>query len=286
MAGRPPQPNSTAPVSARSAPLLQESGFYDNPAWYDLVHAQGTLDDIRILERLNRDYGTGGPCWLEPACGTGRYLAALARRRYRVTGYDLNQNALAYARRRLRRYGRRAVAVHGDMTTFTRHARYDLAFNLINTFRHLLDESQAAAHLKCIARSLRPGGIYVLGLDLLDYRRPDPVEDVWKARRGILSAQHVMMAIPPERAIGDRLSGKAHECARRERIVNFLTVSTPRGGSRMFESAYELRTYDLRELLATLARSPLEVIAAFHPGGAPIALNERTRDVLLVLKTR
>ena len=60
MSGRPIKRNSTAPVDAGSARPHQESGFYDNPAWYDLVHAQGTLDDIRLLERLNRTYGTAG----------------------------------------------------------------------------------------------------------------------------------------------------------------------------------------------------------------------------------
>ena len=38
---------------------------------------------------------------------------------------------------------------------------------LSTTFRHLLTEQAARGHLRCVAGSLRPGGIYVLGFHLL-----------------------------------------------------------------------------------------------------------------------
>ena len=55
---------------------------------------------------------------------------------------------------------------------------------LINTFRYLLTEQAARGHLECIAGSLRPGGIYVLGLHLMRFGcRQKRTSDCWTQRR-------------------------------------------------------------------------------------------------------
>lgn len=260
--------------------------FYGQPRWYDLVHAEGTSDDIDLLIRLNDVHGTGGKRWLEPACGTGRYLFELARRGYVVTGYDINPAALTFAQNRLRRYGRSARAVRGNMTSFVRRGKYDLVYNLINTFRHLLTEEDAHAHLKCVADSLKPGGLYVIGLDLLDYHLPEPAEAVWRARRGKTTASHVMMSIPPERRSCSTQIASTNEAERRERIINFLTVSRPGQTDLFMQSTYDLRTYNLGEFLKLVGSSPLQLQAVYSPCGRPSVLGEKTRDVIAVLITR
>jgi hypothetical protein len=53
----------------------------------------------------------------------------------------------------------------------------DAAYCMVNTFRHLLTEQAARSHLECIASSLRPGAIYVLGMNLL------PSSAAWWAER-------------------------------------------------------------------------------------------------------
>ena len=44
--------------------------FYDDPALYDLIHADGTGDEVWLLERLAARHGNGGKTAFEPACGT------------------------------------------------------------------------------------------------------------------------------------------------------------------------------------------------------------------------
>ncbi len=39
------------------------------------------------------------PRLLEPACGTGRLITPLARSGFDCTGFDLNENALAYLKK-------------------------------------------------------------------------------------------------------------------------------------------------------------------------------------------
>lgn len=252
-----------------------ETGFYDHPAWYDVLHAPGTAAQVDMLERLHRQYGNGGMRFLEPACGTGRHLRVLAQRGYDATGYDINDHMLDYARRRLQRLGlSNAHVLHGDMTTFQQNARFDVAFNLINTFRHLVKPADVRAHLDCIGASLRRGGLYILGVDLVDYDCVQHQEDVWAAQRGSCRVDHVMMSLPPTRR------------QRIERIINHITVTTPKR-QVYFSSAYALRSYDLRQWKATLKESPFEQVASFDFEGARLGeLDATTRDLNAVLRKR
>ncbi|MEK7857656.1 MAG: class I SAM-dependent methyltransferase [Elusimicrobiota bacterium] len=252
-------------------PIPEKTAFYDLPVWYDLIHAEGTGDEVWLLERLFAAHGNGGRSWLEPACGTGRLLAGLARRGWELTGYDANERALAFARQRLKRWAGRVRLLKGRMETFKDSARFDCAFNLMSTFRHLLTDKVALAHLRSTAASLRPGGLYIIGLDLADYRYPDPDEETAYASAKGRKAWHVMMTLPAEKR------------RRRERILNFLTLRD-KSGERAVESHYDLRSYDLREWKALLAKSPFRLTAVYNPAGRKTKLSEATRDAYFVLR--
>jgi len=268
MARRPARRSTITPDAA-----TPQRSFYDCPQWYDIVHAAGTAAEVDQLERINKMFGTGGRRWLEPACGTGRFLRILARRGYKTVGYDTNTLMLDYAAARLNARGLRAELVIGDMATFARRAEFDLAFNLINTFRHLLEPLDALRHLNAVARSLRPGGVYLLGIDLADYDEPEQGEQVWTARRGRCKVRHIMFNTAPDPR------------TRHERIVNRLIVDRP-SGRLCLESHYELRSYNLAEWLDLLEESDLRCTGAFDFDWRPIAISGFTRDVNLVLKRR
>lgn len=238
---------------------MEDIDLYARPGWYDALHREGTASWADFLLRLNARHGTGGRRWLEPACGTGRFFRPLARRGVRLTGYDNHPGAVAYARHR-------GNALVGDMASFVRPRAFDLAFCLLGSFRHLLDEASARRHLEATARSLKPGGVYVLGLDLCDYRFPEPDEEAWTARRGPLRIDDLVETVAPDRS------------ARRERVIHFLTV-----GRRLFKSEYDLRSYDLGQLKRLVAAAGLRIAAAYSPWRRPVELDEGSRDVTLVL---
>lgn len=245
------------------------AAFYDRPEWYDLLNRPGTEDEAWLLERIHEEHGNGGSDWLEPACGSGRFLAVLSRRGWRVTGYDLNEKMLAYARRRLPG----AALLRADMRSFRRPAAFDFAFCLQSTFRHLLTEKDALAHLRATAASLRPGGLYVLGLDLADYAVTEDDEETFEAARGRRRALHVMVAVAPDRK------------RRRERIINLITLETEKG-SELLESTYDLRSYDKAQLESLLRASPFALEAFYGSDGRREELTARTRDGFFVLKKK
>ncbi len=246
---------------------MNETALYDDPALYELLHREGTTQEARLLEDLFRLHGNGGESWLEPACGTGRLLHALARRRFRVTGYDRSKSAVAYARKRLARLPR-AEAVVGEMRSFRRERAFDAAFCLLGTFRHLSSDRDALAHLRATAASLRRGGIYILGLDLVEYARACDDEEDWSCAWGKKRAKHHMISLAPTRQ------------SRRERILNFVELREG-GRTRLLESSYDLRSYDLAQWKALIARSPFHVALAMTHGCAGGA-----RDALFVLSLK
>src|SRR2546430_14996721 len=69
------------------------------------------------------------------------------------------------------------------MSNFRLRRRVDAAYCTISTFRYLLTEQAARYHLRCIAGSLRQGGIYVLGLHLLPLSVDKEDVVCWTERR-------------------------------------------------------------------------------------------------------
>ena len=247
--------------------------IYSDPELYDLVHAEGTDDEVWFLDRLAHDHGCGIKTVLEPACGTGRYMAGLLRRGWTVEGYDVAGGMLAFARKRLAGWGKRARIVRGEMTRYRPQARFGMIINLLSTFRHLMTDKDALAHLKLMAGALEPEGIFVLGLDLSNYGEDVPDEEVWDCRQGGRRAKHVVMSIPPE------------PDTRRERIINF--VSTMKGKKeKVLESSYDLRSYSAAELEALLALSQLRIEAVYGYDGKPATLHGPERALWLILKVR
>lgn len=247
--------------------------IYSDPALYDLVHAEGTDDEVWLLTHLAGRHGCAIKTALEPACGTGRYLAGLLRRSWMVEGYDLSPGMLAFTRKRLAGWGTRVKLARGEMTTYRPARRFGLIFNVLSTFRHLMSEREALAHLQLMAGALEPNGIFVLGIDLSIYGRDDPDEEVWECRQGGRRAKHVVMSIPAEPG------------TRRERIINFVT--TPKGKKdAVLESSYDLRSYNAAELEELIEKSPFRIEAVYGYDGKDAVLDGPERALWLVLKVR
>lgn len=247
--------------------------FYQDPALYDLIHADGTDDEVWLLDSIARRHGNGGKTALEPACGTGRYLAGLLRRGWTVRGYDLSPSMVEYSRERLFRWGKKASIVKGDMVTYRPKEKFDLAFNLLSTFRHLLTDRDALSHLRNTYDALNPGGIFVLGLDLAAFGEDLPDEEVWTARREGKIIKHVMMTLPPEPR------------RRREKIINFVTYPSGRG-EKVLESSYDLRSYDSGELANLILKTKFSLPACYGYDGRPASLCGTERALWLVLKKK
>ncbi len=162
--------------------------IYDHPKYYDLVFGADCAAETKfILACAERFFGRKAKRFYEPACGTGRLLQSLAKRGVQVGGLDLNPKAVAFCNARFDRHGIEARVTVDDMADFAVQRPFDVAFNTINSFRHLQTEKLARSHLQCMGRAMRDGGLYLLGVHLTPTDAEPSDGESWSARRGHLS---------------------------------------------------------------------------------------------------
>lgn len=222
----------------------QTIDWYRVPRYYDLVFSSLNRSELRFLEAVYERYQLSSrKRILEPACGSGRLLAAMAARGFRVEGFDLMPEMVDYARERLRRQGLPGGLRQGDMASFSYQKRFDLAYCLVSSFKYLRTESQARSHLQCVADVLVEGGVYVLGLHLTDYENDGADSECWTGKRGTTECICQIDSWPPERK------------TRTEKLRSRLRVKS---GARHvgFETHWSFRTYDARQLRRLLAKVP------------------------------
>ncbi|MEX0824748.1 MAG: class I SAM-dependent methyltransferase [Pirellulaceae bacterium] len=157
--------------------------WYDYPQYFDLAFRDETALEIRFFEAAFAEHAQRPVRTVfEPGCGSGRLVVGMAAKGYQVTGLDLNQASLAYLRRKLRRRKLTAKLDHGDMTRFSLPKPVDAAFCTFNTFRHLLTEQQALAHLHAMSQAIQPGGLYILGFHIIPLDADEDCIERWKAK--------------------------------------------------------------------------------------------------------
>ena len=161
------------------------ASWYDHPQYFDMVFRDETSTEVAFFQRAFERFAVGKvERLLEPGCGSGRLVAAMAALGYDVTGLDLSQPMLDYLARRLKRRKLQSQLVCGDMTCMSFDQPFDAAFCTFNTFRHLTNEEDAIAHLRNVAEHLRSGGIYILGLHLIPLDADPECTERWKASHG------------------------------------------------------------------------------------------------------
>jgi SAM-dependent methyltransferase len=204
-------------------------------------------------------------------------LAHLAKQGERVGGIDLNPKAVEFCNARLAKIGTRDRAWVADMSDFETSDRYDVAFNTINSFRHLDSERAATAHLRCIADGLAAGGLYVLGIHLTPTEGERMETEAWVARRGNLQINSYMW------------SKELDLENRNERLGMTLDVYTPSSHQRIVDEM-NYRTYTAGQFDALLRKVPQLEVAAVHDFcyeiDVPIEVRPTTEDVVYVLRKR
>lgn len=210
--------------------------WYEFPGWYDILHTPGTAREVDGLSRIEERFSTakGKRVWLEPACGTGRYLRVAAGRGIGVIGFDRSARMIDYAKASFKKREIHGELFVGDMTKFTTKRRAALAFCPINTIRHLQSDADVLAHLACVRRALAPGAVYAVGVETCRYGVDFPAEDIWEGRRGVVHVKQMVQYLPPKKK------------ERVERVISHLVITTPRRAEHL-DSTYDLRSYSESE---------------------------------------
>lgn len=230
--------------------------WYATPLYYDIIFDADTAKEADFLEAMLARHATtkrraGQPVRvLEPACGSGRLVAELAKRGCDVTGFDLSDGMLNFARQRLSEspsgnghLPSNVTLLNADMTGFRFRKPFDLAVCSVSTFKYLLTEDDARSHLRCVANALKPGGIYVLGFHISDDDQISCLRERWTGERGRTKVVCNIQSWPPDRK------------SRTEKVRSRLIV-TENGTTRRYETVWRFRTYTARQVHSLLRGVP------------------------------
>ena len=261
----------------RSRTIL--ANWFDFPQYYDIAFQAYTPWEVNFIEAACRKYCSfAAHRFLEPACGSGRLIIGLAARGYQMAGFDLSQPALSYLRRRLSQRRLDAEIFEAEMSDFRFGRPVDAAYCTVNTFRHLLTEQAARGHLRCIAGSLRPGGIYVLGLHLLslDVDKEDGLR--WTTRRGETKVTVTLCVLRIDL---------------RRRLENFrVSLLVRQRGSKevRLRHEFQIRTYTARRFRRLLDSVPWQELCDVYDFRYdiehPLPLNDEMAYSVFVLRRR
>lgn len=160
-APRAPSRQSSRAAGAAGAAASRESG-YSAPRYYEIAFDMNRKLEVEFLAHCFRAYARRPvKSVLDLACGTGPHLIRLAERGYRMSGLDLSPVNIGFLRERADKKGLAVTLCVGDMTSFRLPGPVDAAICMQDSQGHLLTNEAILAHLRCVRRALRAGGLYV-----------------------------------------------------------------------------------------------------------------------------
>jgi SAM-dependent methyltransferase len=255
---------------------MLNANWYDYPAYYDLAFRSETAPEADFLEAAFRKY-----CpfpvkrLLEPACGTGRLIAEFAGRGFRMAGFDRNDSALEFCRRRLARKKLKAEIFMADMADFSMPRPVDAAYNTFDGFRHLTTEDAARSHLECVARNVRQGGIYVLGFHLLPPDASEECIERWSERQGQTKVTVTLRVLATDRR-------------KRIETIRISLLARTKNRTLRLRDEFPLRMYTAAQFRRLLARSSdwelCDVYDFWYEIDRPFELNDELSDAVFILR--
>ncbi|RNI23679.1 SAM-dependent methyltransferase [Rufibacter latericius] len=134
--------------------------WFDSPYYHLLYKNRDAQEAQRFLDGLLNHLHPKPTCQLmDLACGKGRHSVYLNQKGYDVTGLDLSEQSIAYAKQfeneRLRFF------VH-DMRDVFRPQAFDFIFNLFTSFGYFKADYENVVALRASTASLKPGGKFII----------------------------------------------------------------------------------------------------------------------------
>lgn len=145
---------------AKRAPPWWETFFgtdYLKQYEQDVEATHREIDAVETILHLRK-----GARVLDLACGAGRHSIELAKRGYRMTGYDLSEALLKTARSSMRAAGVKVDFVQGDMRELRYRAAFDAVINMFSSFGYFDSMEQDRKVLEGVARALKARGKFLM----------------------------------------------------------------------------------------------------------------------------
>jgi SAM-dependent methyltransferase len=165
--------------------------FYRNAQAYDIAFQDREFNlECDFLEWIFDKYAKvdredkNKKSFIELACGPGRHAREMVKRGWKTAALDLSPEMAEFAALEAKRENLDIKAIVADMTKFSTRIKYSLAATLMESISHLTTNEQMVSHFKSVAKSLVPGGIYVIEATHPMFYFPDDEVNSWTSREG------------------------------------------------------------------------------------------------------
>lgn len=253
--------------------------LYDQPALYDALRAPwpAYVSLVRgVLAREKPDARS----FVDPACGPGAWLTAVAPDGARLAGNDLCERMVTAARDKLR--ARQAEVVLGDMRELAfETGPFDVALEASGSVCMLLETRDMERLLVSLERAVAPGGLALLSVFFRDrdLDRPRP-QLLWRSAPVAVGGGHATIRYEsigwdPTRAV--------------ETIRRTVETRTVPGAPERIVDEYRFRIWTRAELSGCLSAAPaLEWTRSVPMDDDPVAgpTDEPAGQQLVVLRRR
>lgn len=199
------------------------------------------------------------------ACGAGRHSLELARRGYKVTGFDLSSYLINEARKLCSKAPEKDLHVDfliNDMRHFNFNEKFDLAVNLFTSFGYFEEDKENFSVIKNASDSIKKGGWFVLDF---------------------INKEHIIENLVPYSR--NKIGGEVlHQ---RRKIDGDFVVKDIRivSGSKELKYKEVLKLYSLSELKKAFNSFNLKIIKKYGDYfGNPYNLKESKRIILFAQK--
>ncbi|BAO54045.1 class I SAM-dependent methyltransferase [Nonlabens marinus] len=165
-------------MSDRKEPITWYASWFDTPYYHILYRDRDYKEAGEFMKSLTSHLGLQPQAQiLDLACGRGRHSIFLNRLGYDVTGVDLSESSIAFAKAKLNHIesGNLELGELGtgpvdlDRIKFKVHnmtepfpAKFDAIFNLFTSFGYFDDPADNLKTIKAIKKSLKPEGAAVI----------------------------------------------------------------------------------------------------------------------------
>ncbi len=142
---------------------MERKSAYDNLAkWFEYLNDDCGYENWSqyLLEKLRAFSLAEG---LDVGCGGGWFTRSFAKAGYWMTGLDISDAMLTYAREKALQEGVRGEYLLGDITRFTTPKKYDFVTAINDCFNYV-EPSRLAVAFQKVKSALKKGGIFLFDL--------------------------------------------------------------------------------------------------------------------------
>jgi len=157
---------------------------YDRFAWKYNKHWGHSFTQLvlPILEKLVLPHLPAKASILDLCCGTGQLAQALTERGYQITGLDISEEMLRFAREN----APAGEFIHGDARSFKLPAVYHAVISTFDSLNHIMTLEELTTVFRNVYSALKEDGLFLFDLNMEEGYRI-----TWDDNFGIVEDDHV-----------------------------------------------------------------------------------------------